>query len=459
MTIFSTDDVALLTNSPTSPLPIIQTPIPLAGFYWVAPFLLVALYFYFHIQLQHNWRIVSRLPAIFPDGAPIDQKLFPWQLNMWCRNFFPVLIKSDQPLGANWQHLLIVFLTWWSTPLVLIGFWYRYLPRHDLGTSWHLGLIILTFISALISYQWTKRSFPIDILWWDIAPVKSAALITFISCLIIITLSPIEHHYFRHANFFQKNVSFKPDNWDPKKPTQGVKGAFLENADLRFAMASEAFMVKANLIQANLSKAFLINANLQEASLAGTDLKEANLFAINLTKAKLYKTKFSSKLDLSFTELKKADLHEINLVGANLQHANLKKAQLKEVNLTKANLQHANLREASLSGVNLTEANLTGVNLANSVLAKIIYGLKFQKDKVVKTNLTNADLTRVNLQGASFGDVINLTCAQLKSAYIDKKTILPGNIKITGGVMGKVKFWENEIDVLKDYQCERIRLD
>ena len=46
LTIFSTTDVRLLTNSASSPLPIIQTPIPIAGFFGVAPAILLAIFLF-----------------------------------------------------------------------------------------------------------------------------------------------------------------------------------------------------------------------------------------------------------------------------------------------------------------------------------------------------------------------------------------------------------------------------
>lgn len=55
LTIATTTDARLITNSATSPLPIIQTPVPIAGFFLVAPLLLAGIYFYFHLYLQRLW--------------------------------------------------------------------------------------------------------------------------------------------------------------------------------------------------------------------------------------------------------------------------------------------------------------------------------------------------------------------------------------------------------------------
>lgn len=68
LTIATTTDAELITDTASSSLPIIGTEIPLAGFYLMAPLILLAVYFYFHLYLQRLWRGLSTLPARFPDG-------------------------------------------------------------------------------------------------------------------------------------------------------------------------------------------------------------------------------------------------------------------------------------------------------------------------------------------------------------------------------------------------------
>jgi len=80
LTIATTTDTRLLTNSASSPLPIIQTQLPIAGFYWAAPVILIALYIYFHLYLQRLWESLSDLPAVFPDGRSLDKRAYPWLL-------------------------------------------------------------------------------------------------------------------------------------------------------------------------------------------------------------------------------------------------------------------------------------------------------------------------------------------------------------------------------------------
>src|SRR5262245_57268243 len=96
LTIGTTTDARLLPNSSSSPLPIIQTEIPIAYFYWVAPILLVCLYGYFHLYLQRLWEGLADLPAFFPDGRSLDKQASSWLLNgLVCAHF--KVLKSNRP--------------------------------------------------------------------------------------------------------------------------------------------------------------------------------------------------------------------------------------------------------------------------------------------------------------------------------------------------------------------------
>jgi hypothetical protein len=52
LVIGTTKDVALILNTSSSPLPIINAPIPITGFYVIGATLLAAIYCYFHFYLQ-----------------------------------------------------------------------------------------------------------------------------------------------------------------------------------------------------------------------------------------------------------------------------------------------------------------------------------------------------------------------------------------------------------------------
>ncbi len=125
LTIATTTDVNLITNRASSPLPIIQTPIPIVGFYVVAPLLVLCVYFYFHFYLQKLWEELGSLPAVFPDGRPLHTKVDPWLLNDLVRAHLPKL-NVDRPFLSYFQLWISVLLAWWIVPMTMLLFWGRY---------------------------------------------------------------------------------------------------------------------------------------------------------------------------------------------------------------------------------------------------------------------------------------------------------------------------------------------
>ena len=89
LVIGTTKDVALILNTSSSPLPIINAPIPITGFYVIGATLLAAVYCYFHFYLQPLWRALATLPAVFRDGVAQDDKTDPWLLTNLVRTSSP----------------------------------------------------------------------------------------------------------------------------------------------------------------------------------------------------------------------------------------------------------------------------------------------------------------------------------------------------------------------------------
>jgi len=101
LTVFSVTDARLLTDSASSPLPIIQTAIPIVGFFGVAPTILFAIYLYFHLYLQRLWNYLATMPAVFPDGISLDEKIYPWLLNGLVRPHFVLLRENWLPYRSE----------------------------------------------------------------------------------------------------------------------------------------------------------------------------------------------------------------------------------------------------------------------------------------------------------------------------------------------------------------------
>jgi uncharacterized protein YjbI with pentapeptide repeats len=384
LTIATTTDVALITGTASSPLPIMNTNIALSGFYLAAPLILLAVYFYFHLYLQRLWSDLASLPAVFPDGVPLDRKAYPWLLNGLVRKHFKKLELAQRPL-TRVENVVSILLAWWIVPLTLLAFWLRFLPRHDwwVGTPLHVILIALAAGFGMYSYRLAvrtlsggatateedkKNSQPFCVRIWRTArrylPTGMAAASAGLTIVMVLSAGAAIDPgndllttlgYETSADLTDDDVSTKPSGWTGRDETADVeiaqvKGADLDGRDLRNANARGAFLMKAKLAEAKLA----------EANLSGADLTDANLHLANLTGA-----------DLSDANLTDANLHRANLSGAQLHGTNLSGADLSRANLTDASLRlvrdhrRGMVRHliANLSGANLTHANLSGANL------------------------------------------------------------------------------------------------
>lgn len=449
LTILATTDVSLLTDSVPSPLPVFGSEIPIPKFYLTAPFILLALYCYLHLNLQNLWGRLAELPAFFPDGTTLHQKAYPWVLNgLVCAHLD--LLKKERPALSRLQNFVSLIVTWCAVPLTLFYFWGRYLTRHGwTGTYIHIVILTVSIWAAIVFYRLCvitlryqpRQSFKrrmlghclilictglsfyyvsigaiegvreYSVVHYHLSPLKPDQPVVF---SVAIRVDP-EYHGIRgwiptvfrsisFADFDETDVSIKPNNWkglDEEIPL--VKGARLKGSNLRYAMASRAFLVNADLRGADLQKATLRGADLRNASLhegevrVGSRFKfiPADLHNANLTEAKL-----------QGADLTKADLHEAVLYDANLQKAKLIRADLRRSVLVLANMQNAILDDANLEGAVLIRANLSGTSLA-----------------------------KANLKGAILSDETGaetpkgLTQKQIDSAITDDTTILPKSFR------------------------------
>ena len=320
LTIATTTDARLLNSSASSPLPIIGTEIPIFWFYWAAPLILGAFYIYLHLYLQRLWESLAGLPARFQDGKRLDERAYPWLLNGLVRRHFK-LLKEERPPITRLEEWVTIFLAWWAVPGTLLGFWLRYLPRHDwVGTSLHLGLAVATILVATIFYSAAARTLRGDQrqpfqwrkCWRDRRSYQNAGIIfagIFFSVLSYGAIGAVRtphpdftdvrswvpwtfewFGYRTYAELRGKDVSVKPPYYwrlDVGDRYKSVKGAKLAGSDLRHADAVGAFLVKADLRKAKLQKANLIGAKLQKANLQFAKLQGANLQFANLQGADL----------------------------------------------------------------------------------------------------------------------------------------------------------------------------
>jgi uncharacterized protein YjbI with pentapeptide repeats len=317
LTIAATKDAALLTNTGTLQLPIIQTQIPIGWFYWVTPLMLLGTFLYFQFYLQNLWEELSQLPAYFPDGRPLHQRVYPWLVNSIARVHFPRL-RSERGTLATMQYLVTVLLTWWVVPITQLVFWLRYLPRHEwMGTTIHVVLAVASFTVALLFFRLagaTLRGKAGDSglrtllsgegpMWYTLTSAVLFALL--LSSLSFGAIKAEPGHvitdprtwvpllfrclHLRYAaQLEEEDVSGRPTNWSEKEPSfDSVKGAHLAGRDLRNAEARHAFLVGADLTGATLAYADLRGADLRHSVLTAANLKGANLTGAKLEGARL----------------------------------------------------------------------------------------------------------------------------------------------------------------------------
>lgn len=471
LTISATTDVQLVTNSTSSPLPIIQTPIQIASFYSVAPFVLSAIFIYFQLYLARFWTLLASLPAIFPDGNPLDRKAHPWLLNSLLSAYVPRL-SGYRPSLSGLEVLIAKMLAWWTVPFTVALFWIFSLQKHSFFLTGSLILCVSLTSSAAVGFlhmaKLTLRGqekvpLAFKTNWMSYAFYKALALKAWPSVMIAATICgitfiisdgafngvklkdgkgcPREEHYVAKqrddipksstayfarilvprllpcigarasADLIEQDISVKPANWFLQKDEELariVQGAQMKNADLRRASAQRAFLVKADLRDTHLEDADLRGALLREANLNGAQLKGANLSGAQLQKADLRGLKFQG------VNLYLAQLDEANLIGAQLQGAELNNVQLEGANMTEAQLQQATFLRAKLKGANLSKAQLQNADLRDSELQGVI--------------LTKAQLQMAQLQGADLEGAIGLTQIQINQACVDSVTRLPSGL-------------------------------
>lgn len=431
LTIASTTDPQLLNNAapPASRLPILGTDIPLVRFYTVAPLLLLCLYIYFHLCLQRLWEELADLPAVFPDGRPLDKKAYPWLMNVVVRAHLPRLSGTRSNL-SRWQARMSILLGWGLVPMTILILWSRYLRSHDaIGTTIHVlmiaasaaaGIGFLSLAATTLTgsekrpFFWRKawgdaraRSFGAGLVALIVFATLSYGAISGVDPAAADRVVAVNGHvsqfsprrfvppllgYLGISTFAQlddANLSTKPANWVSRgtgNDLDAVKGADLTERNLRYASAYNAFLVNAYLMDVDARGADLRDSDMRKCDLRRADLRGANFRGANL---------------------EEADLRYTDLTQAKLTDAKLGRAKFKEAKLTDAQLREAHAAFADFSGADLRRADLTGSDLMGA-------------------NLASADLS-----GADLRDVVGLTQQQLDVAIHDAETRLPAGLRGT----------------------------
>lgn len=437
--IAATTDAQLLKNSAFLPLPRVANAVPIVGFYLFLPVLLFAFYLYFHFYLQRLWDGLGELPAIFPDGRPLD-KAAPRLLVALARKHFEWL-RENRPAFTVVETWIAMLLTYWVIPAALVLFWARYLTRQDFnGTMLHVLLVVAAIAAAKflpdlagrtspggkLQSQSSKKASSRAKLYGGAAIPIGAGLTLFL--LSLGTIYGVPHDrvaetkganirrlaatvlwmlgYNPYADLTEMDISARPRVWTGREEeVVSAKGARLNRFSLRYAQAHRAFLVNAHLWEsdlegANLSEADLRGANLRQANLRSAVLDRALLTRANMQEAALQGANLA-RADLREADLSFASLVDAILVNTRLESANLYRADLHGAWLLRPNLQRADLREANLEDAKVAFADLSWADLSVAKLSGArLRDAQLQHAILMEADLRRADLSGADLQGA-----------------------------------------------------------
>ena len=82
LTIFTSFDTLSKADTIQLLLPLVHVSVPSLTFLLGVPILGLVIFFYFHFYLSHLYQSLATLPAYFPDGLSLRQRLYPWILNL-----------------------------------------------------------------------------------------------------------------------------------------------------------------------------------------------------------------------------------------------------------------------------------------------------------------------------------------------------------------------------------------
>lgn len=443
--LISTTQLQLLTNDGTVRLPVFDVEAPSEVFFLLGPFLLIGVYYYLHVYLQRIWDTLARLPAVYPDGEPLDRKTHGWMvlgLVRWQRKRM-----TGAPPMFFAQTLLSVLLTWSLAPVTVYAVWHRCAVRHQWNQSMMQVVACATIAYVAIGslaaaraafcpqWQWVRWLGQVGVSLGVLFGLHTVMQQTFDGRSELSWFNAMVDHYHptdrtpkwgrdkrglqnRYLALTPFYTGFAgerdpPYTMDVKQKLEGLGlswreayaefgGPLLTNAHLQGVLIKHSDLSSADLSGSACQRAKLLSVDLTQASLHGARFDHAILNDVVLLGVGAQQASFSDATAFGFVALgadftggaferfaatgTPADLRGAKLDGARMNDAVLPAARLQGASLVGARLENAVLVHADLSHANLSEADLRGADLRGA-------------------NLHGADLTGAVLQDAKVGEL------------------------------------------------------
>jgi uncharacterized protein YjbI with pentapeptide repeats len=454
LTINSTVDSKLLTDSSTSKLPILNVDIPIVNFYVLVPIALVGIALVAMLQAHRVFASVAAAPAILPDATAMADRASTWIFGAWAAT----RVGDQSRIGflSRAQSWLWVVVGWWVAPVTIAWFWMRYLHRHDGGIT-SIQVVALSLACWLAATFLTLESYTLPTVWrpgrvtWRrYLPAGAVGLIVPLA-FGLASYYAINGVYRGHESELSEQIAAdsRPATaslkravpaWQALVPTllsrAGVNptaqlaeseistrltttavpdtgesnespkasGARLVGTNLRFAAAERAFLALADLRNTDLLGADLWSADLRGANISGTSFVGALLYSTDLRKARANATPTAERDDSAGSMIAYDTLYcqRTMFAAANLRYARFQGADLRGASFDNALLQGATFARARLQRASFFGADLDGADFRGA------YGL------------TAAQILQAHHRGALFSD----------SLLAELKRQLPGDSDI-----------------------------
>jgi uncharacterized protein YjbI with pentapeptide repeats len=416
LTINSTLDAKLLTDTAVSKLPILNAELPIVNFYALVPLAIVGVAVVAMLQAQRLWTAVAGAPAVLPDGTAMADRASTWLIGAW------VAERLSRPgtrsaLGQI-QSRATTAIGWWFAPLTVAWFWERYLHRHDwMVTSLQILALTVGCAAATAFLILAARTVPRPgTIPSQLRPRHAYLPVTLVGVGVPIVFGAISYYAITgiyrgiepgaatgqpsqtrlalglehtvpqlHARVPQWMAQFGVRPVAELSETEvstrlaatsaadtaaeaKAAGARLIGADLRFAAAERVYLALADLRRADLLGADLWGADLRGAHLTGASLVGSLLYTADLRRVRAGAVPIAVRIDSTATAIvldtllceralfTAANLRYARMTAGDFRGASFDDALLQGSKFTKARLQHATFAGADLGGVDFRGA-------------------------------------------------------------------------------------------------------
>ncbi|MGD1925849.1 MAG: pentapeptide repeat-containing protein [Paracoccaceae bacterium] len=152
VTLLGVEDADFFVPARQTQLPLVNVAIPTSSFFWFAPALGAALYAYLHLQLVKLWEALAA-PSPEIDGKPLSERVYPWLISDYALARRTDGALKHRPLAAL-SRIVTWWLVWAAAPLILAGFWWRSMPRHDEWMTLGIAAAMMLAVYVGLTSNW-----------------------------------------------------------------------------------------------------------------------------------------------------------------------------------------------------------------------------------------------------------------------------------------------------------------